>query len=193
MKQDVGCNRCEDCPVNFYINRSCPGGNILSSDTHQCSPCKKQCSPGFFPLGSCSGSGITDTVECKECLNYCPEGMYMHAPCNGSASSMGMPDCRPCDSCSPGMYISGGGCRNGTAKQATDRICTACKTCRKDMQRLLNPCSSGMDFEDVVKCETCDPCPAGHYISKPCDGVTDSVRVCSPCKPCSPGFFRHGP
>lgn len=189
--QDVNCQRCEDCPEGYYINRSCPGGNVLQQDTRQCAPCKKQCQPGFFPEGRCSGSGTSDAVQCKECLQTCPPGMYMHAPCDGRSTML--PDCRQCNSCGSGMFMSSGGCTNGTAKHPEDRICSPCKKCQAGTQRLLDPCISGLSLEDTVTCESCPACPAGNFISRPCDGESSTQRTCSQCKSCPAGFFRQGP
>ena len=189
--QDVQCNSCPPCRPGFYINRSCPGGNIITRDTSQCAACKAQCSAGFFPSGLCDGTSKYDMVECKPCTSKCPPGMYMHAPCNGSSSPL--PDCRPCLSAQhqEGYYISGGSCANGSGTNASDIQYTACKTCTQGKQKLLQPCLS-MSLKDTVKCEDCAPCEQGFYINRTCDGKTNANRTCAPCRMCPPGFYRRG-
>jgi hypothetical protein len=56
---------------------------------------------------------------------------------------------------------------------------------------LLSPCTSSQ-FEDTVACVDCPSCQRGYYISKDCNGLNASSRVCSPCKSCAAGQYRHG-
>lgn len=186
--QDLVCRECSACAPGFYINRSCPGGNLVTNDTHQCARCKTQCPAGFFPHGLCDGTSLNDTVACKRCDAVCPAaGTYMHATCNGSSSKL---DCRPCIACPKGTFLSGGSCAGGNGTDPEDVQCTACKRCSSNA-RLLNACN-GRSLLDTVQCENCPSCQPGFFINRSCDGMTSTTRMCAPCKTCNPGFYRMG-
>ena len=126
--QDVSCVQCAPCPSGQYISYQCPGGNVIASDTRQCSNCTSQCPPGFFLNGTCrSGRTTYDAVQCMRCSSSCPVGQYMHAPCNGTTAFANSNDCRPCAPCSQGQYMSAGLCMNGTATSSMERTCSACR------------------------------------------------------------------
>lgn len=126
-QQDIKYEYCSSCIPGQYINKTCPGGNWYTEDTHQCKDCRKSCSEGYYMSNPCTGMDTVDTVQCLQCSASCSPGQYMRAPCNGSTTAANTNDCQACSPCSKRQYISGGACKDGTAKNSLDRTCSACR------------------------------------------------------------------
>lgn len=189
--QDVQCTYCQSCLEGQYISKRCPGGNVLQTDTHNCSSCRASCEQGYYMATRCDGSTFSDVVQCKPCRMQCPDGQYMRSVCSGMDDAN---DCVACTPCSAGQYMSSGACANGTAKSPSQRTCSACKACPAGKYVAAGTACDGSAVQDTVRCMPCSSCARGFYISQQCSstGTSPAPQQCTACRTCPPGFYRTG-
>lgn len=202
-----GCARCS-CNVKSYVSSPlCQGNgnleNFISGAEGSCTTCNT-CAGKYYNR-TCNGLGTTDTQACLDCT-ICADGHIIHTqtPCLESqdtvcnrcltcdpgtkTSCVGdesgkQNQCKPCDSCSPGSYITNG-CPIFNPHATNCTTCGIGVTCP---QGQYLPTCDGKGIVDTT-CTNCTKCSMEYFETGNCTG-NSTTQVCQVCKTCERGMY----
>lgn len=195
----IECTPCASCAEGYYIS-GCDGSQY--NDTGVCTLCDAACIPGTYSNVKCQGNevGQLPNSSCTACNigngnnpspgnywikgNYwnclaeaceaCPTGQYMSL-CNAT-----LRECKPCDTCGDGEYISTP-CAGGYDESTVD--CEVCEACLVG-EAMTGGCS-GNTSSSERSCANCDTCDVDEYIHSCTGNTTATSQQCLACQACS--------
>jgi hypothetical protein len=175
---DVTCVACRTgCKLaSKFLNGTCDGTG--TSDL-VCDKCTKKCKAGFYKAAKCE---LTKDTECLACKTSCEAGYYLKGAsrCTGKTNT-DPTECKKCQVCQPGTYMSGTVC---TGMEKKDTVsCSVCKTSCSKGRKLGGKACTGKTRSDTTVCSNCTP----QMACKPGKSVTACVKgtaklKCSACK-----------
>lgn len=181
------CSYPSGCPADHFENQTC----TMLQD-RKCKKCGA-CLGNTYQVSPCTGT--SDTV-CNWCTNMvCSEFQYQTQMCSkespgSSVCTQCAPRCEYYRILKPQYTIKN--CSGLGNVAPSNRVCADCRTsCTEPGDIMLQGCT---EFRDIVcKSEVPCDCPAGQYISKPCQGVEPAVctPVSHPDGICPRGYYRE--